>query len=330
MPFGIATGAAFGRLRPAVAGAALLSLFIEVTQGFFVPGREASLGDLLGNSVGGAIGAAIALNARLLFRPTRHQARRLAAAGAAGAAGLLGATAWLLAPGAPSAAYEGQFAQHWYGHRGLAIGVVRAHLNDTAFAWSVLPNPAMVNRELERGHVRLEVAVVPGAPFEGRSRLAAVVAADDEHQSLARLEADGRDLLFSARTRASRWGLRDPWVRLRNALPARGPDARAAPASDWAAPLVTGRDTLVLGGELESGQLALWASGRTGADSARSDYSLAIGWMLLVPTSLTPRRGLPWLDAAWLGLVLAPALWWTALAVTGRRVGDLLAKGGVD
>ncbi|MBI2797621.1 MAG: VanZ family protein [Gemmatimonadetes bacterium] len=322
MPFGIATGATFGRLRPAVVVAVALSLFIEVAQGFFVPGREASLGDLLGNSLGGAIGASIALHAGLLLFPTREQARRLAVAGAAGAAGVIGATAWMLGPGAPSAAYEGQFSQHWYGHRGLAIGVVRAHLNDTAFAWSVLPNAAMVNRELERGRVRLEVAIVPGAPFDGRSRLAAVVAAEGEHQSLARLEADGRDLLFSARTRASSWGLRDPWVRLRNALPARGPDARVAPATDWAAPLVTGRDTLVLGGAFEDGRLTVWARASTGGDSAGYRLGVASGWRLLVPTSLTPRATPGALDVAWLGLVLAPALWWSGLAVAGRRRAD--------
>ena len=315
LPFGVALGAAQGRARPALAGALILSACIEVVQGFFVPGREASLGDLLANGLGGAIGGWAATHAGLLLSPSRAQAWRLAVVSFGVAGTVLFASDWLMGPGAPSARYEGQFAQHWYSHRGLGIGVVRAELNDSAYAWEALPNAAPVNRALEQGRLKLEVAIVPGAPLEGRSRLAAVIAAAEGHESLARLEADGRDLLFTTRTRASRWGLRDPWVRLGNALPARGPDARAAPSADWSAPLVTGRDTIELGGARTGDQLAVWARGRTGGDSAAIRLGATRGWMLLVPASIVPRRADAWLSRIWLLALLLPSAWWLLRAV---------------
>ena len=315
LPLGIALGMACGRVGSAVLGAAVLSAVIEVSQGFFVPGRDASLGDLVANVIGGAAGGWIATHGRLLLAPTRPEAARLAAGGAAAAALVLAIVSWLMAPGRPSAGYEGQYSQHWTGHPGVSLGVVHATINGEPFAWSRLDGAPAISRELESRRVAIEIRIVPGVPFDGSSRLAAVIASDHAHASLARLEADGRDLIFSARSRAGAWGLRDPWVRLHNALPARGPDARRAPASDWAAPLIAGRDTLTLGGRRDGTRLTAWARGRTGGDSAAVVLGVARGWMLLVPASLTPRLNGDLLSLAWLALFLGPVLYWLARAI---------------
>ena len=113
VPFGLGIGLAAARTRRAVLVALAVSALIEVTQEFFIPGRDASVADVVANVVGGTIGGWIGVHARMLMRPSRTEARLLAAAGTLAAAMVFAFTAWLIAPGAPSAQYEGQFAQHW-------------------------------------------------------------------------------------------------------------------------------------------------------------------------------------------------------------------------
>lgn len=310
LPLGVALSAARRGVRSAVIGAAVLSAMVEVTQGFFVPGRDASLGDFAANVIGGASGGWIAVHAGLLLWPTRRYALRLAAVATVAAMLVLCAVAWLFAPGRPSRGYEGQYGAHWYGHPGLALGVVRASINGAPFGWEAIAGAPGISRELESERVVLEIDVVPGAPLEGASRLAAVIADDAEHASLARFEADGRDLVFSVRTRAGAAGLRDPWLRLRNALPARGPDARQAPPADWAAPLIAGRDTLRLRGARDGNRLTVRARARTGGDSTSLRLDVTRGWMLLVPISMTPRDDGAWWSALWLVVLFGPAAYW--------------------
>src|SRR5882672_10560265 len=54
-----------------------LSLTVETTQFFFVTGRDASLGDVLTNTIGGALGFAVAWNAKIWLRPAPRTAATL-------------------------------------------------------------------------------------------------------------------------------------------------------------------------------------------------------------------------------------------------------------
>lgn len=320
VPFGLGIGLAAARTRRAVLVALAVSALIEVTQEFFIPGRDASVADIVANVIGGTIGGWIGAHARMLARPSRAEARVLAAAGTLGAAIVFACTAWLIAPGAPSAQYEGQFAQHWVPHHGVPLGVLDATINGMPFRWDLITVTDDVNRGLRAGRLRLDARLIPGAPFDGRSRLVRVIEHEHvENRPLVALFADGRDLLFSARTRADGWQLRSPWVRVRNAFPARGPDASHAAPADWAARLVAGRDTIVIGGERDGGTMRAWARGRTGQSEAVVALTPAIGWMLLTPVGATPTDGETILSVLWVALVAGAPLYWLTTAIVSKR-----------
>ena len=87
--------------RRTIAACGLLSLTIELLQLWVIPGRDASLSDVLTNTTSGAAGAAIGGVLPQAIWPRPEQARRLLAAGIAVVLLLLAASAWMLSPKMP-------------------------------------------------------------------------------------------------------------------------------------------------------------------------------------------------------------------------------------
>src|SRR5918994_1364947 len=80
---------------------ALFSLLIECLQLTVIPGRDASLSDLLTNTIGSWIGAILASRPALFFTPTKREAIRLTTAGGILWLTVQAGTAVLLQPWVP-------------------------------------------------------------------------------------------------------------------------------------------------------------------------------------------------------------------------------------
>ncbi len=78
VPLGVGLGLAGFSWRRAVVLAGLLSAGIELLQMKFIPGRDASLGDILSNTLGGGLGALLAARWQDLVFPSPRRSRRLA------------------------------------------------------------------------------------------------------------------------------------------------------------------------------------------------------------------------------------------------------------
>jgi hypothetical protein len=95
--------------RRTVATAAAISFTVELLQLTVVPGRDASLSDVLTNTTSGAIGATLAPFLPRVLWPTPPGARVLLAGGAVVWLAALSISAWLLAPGLPA----GRITSRW-------------------------------------------------------------------------------------------------------------------------------------------------------------------------------------------------------------------------
>ncbi|MGH9200820.1 MAG: VanZ family protein, partial [Vicinamibacterales bacterium] len=97
-PLGMALRWATGRWNVAVMAGVLTTLFIEVLQSRLIPGRDASLGDLLANTLGTLLGAWIAVELFRWVNASGVAARRYASIFGIIIAAVVLASAWLLQP----------------------------------------------------------------------------------------------------------------------------------------------------------------------------------------------------------------------------------------
>lgn len=98
MPFAIGlrlSGWSWGRVTVACA---TLSLGVELCQYLGIPGRDASLSDVLTNTTGGSVAAAAAPLLRVALAPGRRDARRLVHVGVTAWIAFAMLTAWLFSP----------------------------------------------------------------------------------------------------------------------------------------------------------------------------------------------------------------------------------------
>ena len=296
VPLGALLFAAGAPMRRAMLLTITLSAVIELGQGLGVPGRYAALSDVIANSAGGALGAWLTAHSGKILRPSRDSARRCVGAWAVLIMLVLGGTRWLQAPGMPSTSYEGQHADAWNAERDHAHAVQVARFNGQPYAWGPLPNAAVVSLALAEGRLRLDVRVDPGTASPGVHRLAAVIAANPSHASLARLETAGHDLRFSSRVRATAFGLHEPFVRLADALPD---------------PATVARAPLELGGAREANRMSVWVHAANGpASQAELLLTPLDGWMFIAPPVLASRVPVVVARGLVLLLLFGPLCWW--------------------
>lgn len=81
VPLGMCLRLAGWSWTRATASCALLALGVETLQYFWIPGRDASLSDVLSNTTGAAIGAALAPHLRTMLAPGARSAQRLTTIG---------------------------------------------------------------------------------------------------------------------------------------------------------------------------------------------------------------------------------------------------------
>lgn len=264
----------------------LTTLSIEVLQLSIVTGRDASLSDLVTNTIGGWSGLVIAANwRRILFTSPRTSAL-LATTGAVAWLVVQGFTTFALQRTLPRSVYYGQWAPELGQFERFTGKVTAVHLNSLALPGTRLANSDVVREQLLSPGSILEVRALSGLPTLDLAPLFSIF--DDRQREIVLVGQDGRDLIFRVRTRTAPLGLRSPALRLARALPEQ-PDTPVRVRAQY-----------------ETGHYRLDA--RIGQDSHSRDMALSAswGWTFLLPFDHAFGREMPWLTMLWVGGLLLP------------------------
>jgi VanZ like protein len=295
LPFAVGLKLTGISTRAIVLTGLLLSLGIELLQWRVITGRDASLSDVLTNTLGTWLGALIGGQRTRFLRPHRKQAMRLAAGAAAAWLAVQTATAALLQPWVPPGGLSGRWAPSDAGRPAYDGQVISAAVGgepwpadsgqvSPGIAWKIRNGAIDVGAELTSGKRLtrwspvLELVGTPGAVLA--------------------VETLGKDLAFQPPLRSSGLRLGRPSLRLPGAL--QSPGSRV---------------------DLQAGirQSALWARWTTAGIRHQSSQMLSpsFGWSLFTPFRYAYGPEARFVTILWISAWLFPSGYWTA-GVHGR------------
>jgi VanZ family protein len=299
-PLGAALGLAGVTTRRTILLGTVLSGTIELAQRW-IPGRDASAGDVLSNVLGVTLGIVLVVTAKHWLQPTPRRSRMLAGGWTAGAVLATWATGVLLQPSFPSSTYFGQWTPD-LGH----LAWYRARVLTARIGTVAVPDGPAANsdtlRALLNARAAISVRAAAGPPVPTLGSLFSIY--DDRHREIMLLGPDRDDLVYRFRTRAETLALDSPDMRARGAL-------RGIRQGDPLEVVVYERD----------GRTCFSLNGRSACP--RPIDPLA-GWSLLFYAPHFPPWVIACLDAAWLVLLAAPIGYW------GARGAPLLIFGGAQ
>ena len=297
VPFGFALMLATDRPWLSVAGCVATTVMVESLQIRIIVGRDASLGDVLANSLGGLIGVAIALHRRALLLPRASAATRLAMAWC----GVFAAVCALAADGLRPAAVARSLWVQWTPLRPSFepfSGQVFSFELDSIDLPAGYPSPAFGVDRVLRGPEWTARARVGTQNLQRRHSVIARIA--DEFTVLVSIEQLGFDVGCLQKTRAAEFRFRSPKVAFPDAL---APTDREPP----------GIVTLTCG--RAPGRLIAGIDGRQ--DIVRLTPSL--GWLMMSPFDVAVTSAYDWVNALWLLALMLPAGYWAGMTQTGSR-----------
>lgn len=290
VPLGIAMRWALGPLRIVAAIGIATTLLVETLQWRLIPGRDASIGDLVANTLGTMAGAWIAVYGPRWLTATGAAARRYAGAFAIITCFLVWASAWLLQPALPRHLLWAQFTPHkpnmdqFQGE----LGVVE--FNDRPLRPNQVLAPAQTVDSVSRG---LSVRAILEGPVPSTSRPAYIVRIANGLEESFSLTQRGERVAFRTHIAASRLRLRAIVAGLEDALPVSN------------RPL-GGKGVLAIVGN--SSQRAIVIRREQPGDETTVTLRRTVGlaWALFFPLdiAITPRWFMA--NAFWLGVLVLP------------------------
>jgi hypothetical protein len=279
---------------------ALLSLVVEVLQLTIVPGRDASLSDLVTNSLGSWLGAKTGERSVQLLFPNPRIAGALTLIGALAWLAVQTSTAVLLRPWSPSEIRGGAWGRAVPGRVRFDGEVRSAVVSGFSIQDELRPLPGLARR-LRLGDVRLETQLVSGRVRPSWSPVVEVLGSDG---SILSLMAVGRDFAFHAPMQSSRLRLRRPGLRLPGALPSEaGVPVRVVARAD--------DDTLK----------ATWSIAEGPVSRSLQVLSPSLGWSLITPVPYAFGPEARWITGLWIAGWLGVVGYWAA----ARRAAPLSA-----
>lgn len=298
LPLGAALAAAGLRASTVVVLGLALSAGVEVLQFSVIPGRDATIGDILANATGTALGWVLAGRSRALLRPPSRVAALLAGGWALVAiAGTFGALV-LMEPSLPEATWYGQWAAagpepEWFEGEVRSVTLGACPLPH----WRIEDWRSRREELRTRGGFRLEAEIVTGPPTHEPLR---VVALATEDGRFATLTQTGQDLHWGIRLRATAFGLRSPALVLPGGLPG------------------TAGDTIAIGGSYGHRLATVRVRRGDRVTETEARFGWADGWRLLLGTAKAGRPVEVLLAGLWLLGLWGPLLGWTWLARARR------------
>jgi hypothetical protein len=290
--------------RRVVLASAVLSLTVELLQYFVIPGRDASLSDVLTNTIGGAAGGAMAPGAVAALGPSPPRAQRLLLAGCAVWLAAMAGSAWLLTP----AVLKGRLISNWAEPAAgwdVFTGVVDSvRLNGRAMPPDDLaPDREALRTELTDGTLRLETFFRSGVP---RRDQAWIFRLRTPRGGVLTLYQLGRHAGVELPVRAQRFLARPVTATLRNGLPA-----------DSGVP-VRIRVTAA------AGVVRLHSTYQGRSYRSELGISPAYGWRLISPFELGFGAEVEWFSALCLAAGVLPLAYWAARAPRRGRAAATL------
>jgi hypothetical protein len=299
--FGLAVGGA--PARRAIVALCLYSLVIEALQFRGVPGRDASAGDVVMNSLGGCLGFLLGRFLPRLVAPSSAGAWRLAASWLGLWLGVQALVGYSLLPTPPPPPYYGQIARPPRTQSRVEFPgrVLSASIGPEPVLRGELRNARSIMELLARpGGVEGAVQVIPAGFAAGRAEI--VIISGPEMVGVLSFEQEGESFVFGIRTGAEVMRLRPYEFELRNAF------AGIAAAS--------GVDSLMLRARYATSTVTVRAV-TVGRDVQHEFVPrLSYGWRLLLPFQLYVNDDAlaRVAGAAFVALLILPAGYWARFA----------------
>jgi hypothetical protein len=288
--------------RRAVLTACLLSIAVETTQLFFIPGRDATLGDVITNTVGASLGVALVRHSRTWLLPSPRAAAWLVLGWSGIWLTIQVISSFAFAPSIPTSRFYGEIAPKLGNFDVFRGRVLRATIDGVTIADTLLSDGDSLARRL-RNAGQAVATVVPADTTFGIAPILRV--ADTSLREIVLLAQNEREFLFAVRTGAATLRLRGPLFGLPRAFPARGGrDAQQA------------ADTVTLTGRYQARKLSLRAESSAGRGHSAIPIIASLGWTLLLPAQwfiqgTIGERILSWI---WVAFLLLPLGYWTVYA----------------
>ena len=292
VPFGLGLGL-LARRWSGVFTVIAMTIAIELAQLSLVPGRDATLGDVMANSIGGAVGIALASRWRDFVFPEERMRRILL--GSAIAAWLLvdTLTAYSVLPAPTLAQYHGQLARQ-LGKNPAYPGEIRVAAAGPVTIPDWHMDAAPLRESLRRADwIRLDVA--PSGFTEWPASMLRV--ADASGTPILELGADRHRVVFGIRTGASVLHLRPYHVSLSNVF-RRNSFEPVAIQARW-----------------RNGEAIVQAQQVDGVAKTAVTFGPASGWRLFMPWTVYSDNG-DWeriADAVWMLILGFPLGFWSGV-----------------
>lgn len=304
-PLGLSLGLLFPRRHLAWLLPVVVSLVIELLQYRLIPGRSATLGDLLANSFGGGLGILIGVFHDFLFLPHTRRARRLAAVSGAVGIAVLGIAGRLLAPSVPLVVFYVQWLPNKGGYDVFAGRLDSLEVNGISLragdAVDPIYKPTVVSVD------RNEVRAVVHPTARGSSRIALIARLASGPNERFMIGRDGEDFVYRVRMHASDAGFRVPIASLVNAF-------RIAGGSNSSADTAT----VELESSVVESSLHLKARGPAGEVSRSVPLSPAVAWTFVMPRNQALGEHFLWWNGLFLLALSVPTMYWLAVSATAR------------
>lgn len=213
LPLGVGLGLLGARRRTAIGGMVAATLIIELLQ-VFIPGRDASLGDVLANSLGGALGFFLATHRETLVRPSPRFERFMLTTWGMVWLAVTSISAFALVPSPTRSQYYGLIARDLGTNLPAFPGTVLHPRIDTITItdWEV-PDHAIGELLARPEGTTVRATLVPAACPTGT--IAGILQiADAKQREIVLLGQAGADLVFRVRTGASVLRLRPMYYTL--------------------------------------------------------------------------------------------------------------------
>jgi hypothetical protein len=264
----------------------MLSCGVELAQ-MALPGRDPSLGDVTFNTLGTAAGQVAFWLAGRWMLPDSRTAARLALGAAIAATALFAGSARMLEPWLPARAFSAWYTAdlpdlEWYHGR-----VLRTALGPLSFGPDRMPDRDAVRRLLLEG-APLRIDAIAARRVHSLAPLFVIL--DDDDEEIFLVGPDRDDLVLRYRSRAARWRLDQPDLRLRHAF----------------ASVAVG-DTLRIAVRREGNGYCLSLAPTTRCGIG---YTIGSGWSLLYYPRHLPSWMVVLLEMGWIaGLLFPLGLW---------------------
>ena len=280
-------GWSWGRV---VVACAALSMTVELLQYSVLPGRDASLSDLLTNTAGGALAAWVGGRLGRILLPDGVLARRLSLGALAFWLGVTGFSAVALRPWSPGGWLRSECTRSQSTPHRFVGTVSQVRIDGATVPCDAELIPARPLRAaLSRGDVRIDAAMRSGEATDGQRLIHAVRARSGFPLMLAQ---DGRAAAFTAPAMAGLFRLYSPVLRLRGAFPRQ-----------------TGVPVEIAAG-LHAGRMWVEASRPGFRERAEVALSPSFGWSLLLPWGLQEGRPVRVPTGLWIVGLILPAAYW--------------------